>query len=189
MSVINDIYRPIYGKPCWQVEQGYGSFLTFEFGQPSLHITEPHEVSEQAAESVRRNAARRFVYVRGDWHLWIYICDWHIFLNNQELANHDSNRRTIKKALIEINGQALTKVSVKDSIVSVFEFDLGGRLEVIPNHEEYEKTVDLWLLYEPSGNVFTLRADGQYSHMPGTTLPENHKWKPLRVSKPQKVAK
>jgi hypothetical protein len=129
------------------------------------------------------------VHVRGDWHLWIYICDWHIFLNDQELANHDSNRRTIKKALVEINGQALTKVSVNDSLVSMFEFDLGGRLEVIPNHEEYEKTVDLWLLYEPSGNVFTLRADGQYSHMPGTTLPENHKWKPLRTSKPQMIVK
>jgi hypothetical protein len=189
MSIIDTIFRPIYGKPCWQVEQGYSSFLTFDIGQPSLRITEPHEASDQAPESVRKNAARRFVYVRGEWHLWIYICDWRIFLNDQALANDGSNRRTIKKALVEINGQALTQVSVIDPLITVFEFDLGGKLEVIPNHKEYRKTVDLWLLYEPSGKVFCLRADGQYSHMPGNTPPEKHKWRPLRGLKPKVAVK
>lgn len=179
MSVINNIFQPIYGKPCWQVEQGYGSFITFEFGEPRLHIQEPRQASAQATEKVRKNAARRNVYVRGDWHLWIYLCDWRIFSYQKAMANQDSSRRAIKKATIELNGQILAQLTISDSMVSVFEFDLGGRLEVIPNYDQYEKTADLWLLYEPSGNVFTLRADGQYCHMPGNTRPENHKWQPL----------
>jgi hypothetical protein len=188
VSVVKNVFEPIYGKPSWQVEQGYGSFLTFEFGEPHLHIREPRQATEQATEGVRKNAARRFVYVHGDWHLWIHVCDWHIFLQGQELANHASSRRTIKKATIELNGQALTQVTIKDSFVSVFEFDLGGRLEVIPNYVDYKKDVDLWLLYEPSGKVFTLRADGQYCHMPGDISSDKGKWKPLVIPKPKNVA-
>ena len=33
MSIIENLFQPLYGKDCWQVEQGYGSFLTFEFGE------------------------------------------------------------------------------------------------------------------------------------------------------------
>ena len=133
--------------------------------------------------------ARRLVYVRGDWHLWIYACDWRIFLHEQELANRASNRRTIKKATMELDGQALTQVTVKDTLVSIFEFDLGGKLVVTPNYDDFKKTVDLWLFYEPSGKVFTLRADGQYCHMPGDTLPEKEKWKHLIISKSKTVVK
>ena len=179
MNIINDIFQPLYGKPCWQVEQGYGSFLTFEFGEPFLRIQEPRQASEQASEKVRRNAARRFVYVHGEWHLWIYICNWRIIFKGDELANSDANRRTIKKALIEINGQKLTNVTVTSSLLSVFEFDLGGRLEAYPDYENFKRTVDLWLLYEPSGDVFTLRADGQYCHTPGNIPGKKELWQPL----------
>ena len=179
MTIINDIFQSLYGKPCWQVEQGYGSFLTFEFGEPHLRIQEPRQATAQTSEKIRKNMARRFVYVRGDWHLWIYLCDWHIIFKGQELANDNSNRRTIRKAIIELNGQHLTQVTVSRSLVSVFEFDLEGRLEVIPNHDAYRKDADLWLLYEPSGNVFTLRADGQYHHAPGDMLPDKYQWQPL----------
>ena len=54
VSIINDIFQPLYGKPCWQVKQGYGSFLTFEFGEPHLHIREPRQVSDQVSEKVKK---------------------------------------------------------------------------------------------------------------------------------------
>jgi len=179
VSIISEIFQPIYGKPCWHVKQGYRSFFTFEFGEPHLHIREPRQASVQRTEKVRKIFAQRHVYVRGDWHLWIYLCDWRIFSQGQEMANHASTRRAIKKATTELDGQVLTQVTIRNSLVSVFDFDLGGRLEIIPNHLEYEKIPDLWLLYEPSGDVFTLRADGQYCHMPGDTPPENENWQPL----------
>lgn len=179
MSIIDDVFQPLYGTPCWQVEQGYGSFLTFEFGQPSLHITEPRQYTKRVTKKLERVAARRQVYVHGAWHLWIYLADWRIFQKDKELAYYESTRRVIKRATDELNGQQLTNVSIDTSLVSVFEFDLGGRLEVYPNYIHYEKTSDLWLLFEPSHNVFTLRADGQYDRMPGDISPDEYEWKPL----------
>lgn len=73
-------------------------------------------------------------------------------------------------------------MTVEENLISVMEFDLGGKLEIIPNPELYEKTADLWLLYEPNGDVFTLRADGYYCHHPGNMKPEENKWQPLRVA-------
>lgn len=58
---------------------------------------------------------------------------------------------------------------------SVFEFDLGSRLEAKP----YNQTSDQWLLFEPSGYVFSLRGDGYYSHNPGDMLPDEKQYKPL----------
>jgi hypothetical protein len=178
-DLIDKVFQPIIGKPCWQVQQGIGSFLTFEFGEPRLHIREPRQASEQASESVKRNAARRSIYVHGDWHLWVYICSWRIYLHDQELANDHLNRRAIKKAINELDGQAPTKVTISQDLRTTFEFDLGGRLETFPNIEDFDRDVDLWLLYEPSGDVFTLRADGYYHHAPGNTLPQDYDWKPL----------
>jgi hypothetical protein len=188
LSIIDDVFQPILGKACWQVEQGYASFLTFEFGEPHLRIQEPRQASKQASEKLRKRWARRHVIVYGEWHLWVYICDWQIFLNDEEIANNTSSRKIIKNALLEIDGQLLTSVTIKKSHVSIFEFDLGGRLEIIPNHVDYEKTVDLWLLYEPSGNVFTLRADGKYRHRPGDGSVKD-KWETLENSKSRTAVK
>ena len=95
------------------------------------------------------------------------------------MANAASNKSTIKKAILELDGQALTKATVDPALKSVFEFDLGGRLEALPNYEDYEKTDTLWLLYEPSSPVFSLRADGYYRHATGNTPPDDLEWKSL----------
>ncbi len=148
MVKIDDVFKPLIGKPCWQVKQGYGSFLTFEFGEPRLHIQEPRESSKQTSEKLRKRRARRSIFIHGDWHLWIYLCNWRIFLENEELANGSSTRKIIKNALLEIDGQALTSITITKSYVCLFEFDLGGKLEIIPNYDEYKKDSNLWLLYE-----------------------------------------
>jgi hypothetical protein len=188
LAKINDVFKPLIGKPCWQVKQGYGSFLTFEFSEPRLHIQEPREASKQASEKLRKRWARRRIYVHGDWHLWVYICDWRILLHGKELANSSSTRKVIEKALLEIDGQALSSVTIAKSYVCLFEFDLGGRLEIIPNYDDYEKDSDLWLLYEPSGYVYTLRADGKFNHAPGDGS-EEKAWKVLNTSKGKVVVK
>jgi hypothetical protein len=182
VSIIDDVFTPIYGKPCWQAQQGYGSFLTFEFGEPHLCILEPRQPRKPVSARVEKLLGRRLVTVRGDWHLWIYLCDWRILSRGQVLADNNSKRRVIRRATSELNGQALVRLTVNESLVSIFEFDLGGRLEAVPNTKAYEKTDDLWLLFEPSGHVFTLRADGQCCRMPGDTPPDKGEWRPLSIS-------
>ncbi len=181
MSIIDDVFAPVYGKPCWNFEQGYGSFLTMEFGEPHLHIREPYEAPPQAPASVRRHAAQRFIWVHGDWHLWVYLCDWRIFFHGRQLADQDCKRSVVKKATIELDGQALVRISLSPALVTTLEFDLGGALEIVPNTAEYGETSELWHLYEPSGDVFTLRSDGRYSRMPGDTPYGEHVWEPLTI--------
>lgn len=179
MFIIDEVFRPLYGKPCWQVQQGHGSFLTFEFGEPALHIRELFQVASQASEKVRERAMHRLVYVHGAWHLWIYLCNWRILAHGQKLAYHNASRRTIKKATQVLDGQQLTGVMVNAAGVTFFDFDLGGRLEVFPNPKVYGTSDNLWLLYEPSGGVFALRGDGQYSRHSGNTSSDEHLWQPL----------
>ncbi len=181
MSIIDDIFTPVYGKPCWHFEQGYGSFLTLQIGQPYLKIREPRQASAQASEKVRKRVARRMIQVYGEWRLWIYLCDWRIFSRGQFLANSASTRKTIKQATNELDGQAVTQVSVDEALLTLFEFDLGGRVEVIPNIEEYGSDAVLWHLFEPSGDVFALRSDGQYCHMPGNTAPDKQMYQSLAI--------
>jgi hypothetical protein len=87
-----------------------------------------------------------------------------------------SSKRPIQRAADELDGQRLIQVSVDPrNANTIFEFDLGSRLETKP----YDETSDQWMLFEPSGNVFTLRADSNYSHEPDDTHPDDTIWMPL----------
>jgi hypothetical protein len=55
---------------------------------------------------------------------------------------------------------------------SYFEFDLGGRLETKP----FDRTREQWLLYEPNGNVLSVRADKRYSYGSGDRQPNQERW-------------
>lgn len=209
-STIDKVFRPLYGKPSWQIQQGHGSFLTFEFGEPNPCIREPIRASElkrlaakrlatvlsdwhlwkhlnwrilslHVSAATQKLAAKRKVTIYGDWHLWIYLCDWRILSQGQVIAENESSRDVISKATQELDGQALTKVVVEPSSSCVFEFDLGGRLETLPNPRAYEDADEQWHLYEPSGDVFTLRSDGCYSHSPGNTTRDAEKWELLEI--------
>jgi len=174
-TLIDDVFAPLYGKPCWDVVPGYASFLTLEFGMPHLVIDEPKLLPKSASLRRRRAHARRRVTVRGDWHLWIYCCTWRVLIHG-ELIGDDTTARRIKRAAHELDGQALQQVIVNpEAGSSVFVFDLGGHLETRP----YNRDSEQWHLYEPSGNVFTYRADGYFSHEPGNTVPEQILWRPL----------
>ncbi len=175
--MIDEVYTPIYGKYCWNAEKGYGSFLTFEFGNPRLIILE-YVRSRNDIEQKRRS-----VYVHGDWHLWIYLCDWVITSTDGIQADSTSSTRMIKRAMAQLNGQALNRVSVQPDGKTFFEFDFFGRLETLPNPAEYGEESEQWLLYEPSGKVFVLRADMKYSHQSGSTKKKEEAWLPLPLDR------
>lgn len=164
----------LYGMPCWGVKRGYGSFLTLEFGRPHLRVREPYR-STAASKRVREAATRRLITVSGDWHLWVYCCDWAVFNGSRLIGDSDSKRR-IDRAASFLNGQRLVKAwIVPRGMRSVFEFDLGGRLETKP----FDRTSEQWLLYEPTGNVLSVRADCKYAYGSGNRHPGKEKW--LRV--------
>ncbi len=160
------------------MKPGHGSFLTLEFGQPSLHVREPRE-APGASPRVQRLLSRRHVTVHGEWHLWIYCCAWEVRTDGKRTGHSaldSSSKRPIERAARELDGQRLVRVSVDPAgAVTEFEFDLGSRLTTRPYDAESEK----WLLYEPDGHVVTLRADGRYSHQPGSEPRDRERWHPL----------
>lgn len=60
-----ETFAPLIGVPCWGVERGQGSMLSFHFGEPRLVIREPY-VSHSASAKIQASAARRLVKPVGD---------------------------------------------------------------------------------------------------------------------------
>ncbi len=162
---IVELFQPLIGVPSWNVKKGYGSFLTFEFGNPSIEIREPRDVPNSSPR-VRQIFARRRVTLRGQWHLWVYCCGWRIWIGKNELAFNESTDDEIARACSELDGQAIQDVICQPKFGRTrFVFDLGGILDTAPYDEELSEQ---WMLYLPDGNVYTYRSDGAVSFGPGT---------------------
>lgn len=173
MAPLQAAFGRLYGQPCWMASKGYGSSLTFEFGEPRLTIGEPRERLYALSSKVTLPIVHRPVRVHGQWHLWIYCCRWSIHLHGRPIAHSESADQRIERAVTVLDGQQLTQVSIDPADASsVFAFDLGGSLRTRP----YDEMSEQWLLYEPSGYVLTVRADGRYSHQPGDTRPDDEQW-------------
>lgn len=173
--IFRRIFKKLYGKPCWGAKPGYGSFLTFEFGQPHLQIREPTTTVKKASRRVREVLGSRGVYVRGEWHLWIYCCDWEIFWKGKRVANSQSSR-TYEKGVHALDGQKLIRFSLQPrGLHSTFEFDLGGVLVTRP----YDRKSEQWMLSCPTSKVLTLRADKRYTFHASNRARDAGPWKSI----------
>ena len=167
MTVIERAFAPLFHLPCWGVARGHGSFLTMEFGEPELVIREPIVAGPEVGARIRKMLARRVVYPRGQWHLWIYCCAWRATDGRRQIGDWSSKARIDRSAQF-LNGQRLTSVTLNQrGARAAFAFDLGGHLETQP----YDRTSEQWLLYEPTGKVLIWRADRRYSHELSTKEP------------------
>ena len=167
---IGSAFADVVGKRAWLVRKGYGSFLTMEFGEPHLEVREP------IPGSLARGLRRPSVTVRGDWHLWIYCCEWAITENGAQLAHSESEDREIERAAHLLNGLTLRGVDVDQATAKVrFRFELETELATAPMGPEYE----CWMFSAPDGQVFTLRGDATYSIGRGDVVPADQKWVPL----------
>ena len=155
---LGEAFDELFGVPSWNVKQGHGSFLTFEFGQPSLEIDEVryHEARPQFPAT-----RSRLVTPRGEWHLWIYCCSWTIRQERTGLAHCESSSEVIDTACRVLAGQALTAVERAPLTRKVeFIFDLGGILET--RGDGYTEADVSWMLFRPDQRVFSYRHDGYY---------------------------
>jgi hypothetical protein len=135
-----------------------------EFGEPYLEVREPMEPSIEVSERTRRILLRRNVAVHGEWHLWIYCCNWRLY-TGKRLMGHaalDSrSRRPIQRAARELDGQEIVKVELDVSRgASTFHFDLESRLETEP-YEGGEQ----WMFFRPE-SVISYWADGTFTEQP-----------------------
>lgn len=177
--IFQRVFKKIYGKPCWRVSPGYGSFLTMEFGEPHLDIREPRSPKGSFSPRVKRLLESRLVFIHGQWHLWVYCCNWKVLLE-RKLIGDGSSKRSMQKAADFLDGQKLIQfsISAKQSRCR-FTFDLGGVLETWPYDDDSEQ----WFFFDDSlsHKVFTLRADAHYSYGPSNST-ESKEWKPVQIS-------
>jgi len=160
MNSIERAFAALAGRPCWGVRRGHGSFLTLEFGRPRLVVFEPRRAPNGASPKVRRSLARRHVFVRGQWHLWIYCCQWSLKVDGRVVGDWTTKPR-VDRAARALDGQRLLGIKIAPrGAGTTFIFDLGGELETKP----YDRRSEQWRLFEPNHRVLTWRADRRFQH-------------------------
>ena len=156
MPRLEDVLRPIVGKPAWQVRRGSGSFLTLEFGEPHLEVREPRIPRGETSVRVRQNFQKRRITVVGHWHFWVQYSEWTVVTQNHESSSEDTDVEKIDSCLSELDGQILLEVVENKKAASCeFKFDLGGTLTIFPSAEFPDH--DLWTIHPIGSPVFAYR--------------------------------
>jgi hypothetical protein len=168
---IRPYFKPIEGQRPWRVRLGYGSFLTFDFGQ-----------------RFRSNG-----HLRGEWHLWIYQSNWLLMHHERQLADSDSDRHLIDLAVRRLEGARLTNVKFDPSTsVSEFQFD---EFSLVVSPADYladpDERDEYWLLFMPQDVVLTVGPGGvnvgPSDQSPAGGTREEHKPKSLLVQPGKRV--
>jgi hypothetical protein len=68
MHPIAEILEPVLGRPSWLVQLGYGTFITMEFGEPQVHLSNPVLTKIHIDGAPEQGRTRRST-VGGQWHL------------------------------------------------------------------------------------------------------------------------
>jgi len=137
---IREYFEPLLELRPWKAKLGYGSFLTFEFGR----------------------RVKKYEFVHGEWHLWIYLASWVLYHGKRKLADSDSDRKVISVAVRRLEDVALSDVKFDlENSKTTFVFD-DFRLIVAPPDfvEELDDDDDYWLLYMPENRLLTAGPGG-----------------------------
>jgi len=135
---IEILFQPLVGQRAWGAKVGWGSFVTIEFGSKRLQDHHYH----------------------GDWHLWLYQCDWTLKSKTHELANSDSKRGLMQTAVDNLNNLELESLAFEPQQMRtefIFQGDL--RLRCQP-YSDAEPNEEFWMLFMPDKRVASLAARG-----------------------------
>ena len=139
-------FDPLIGKRPWQASLGWGSFLTFEFGQ----------------------RVRVGDFWHGSWHLWLYMCSWRLNGPQGLVLTSDSPRATIGRIVTKLAAHPLTDVEIEPRARrTTFEFgqQLLFRCAAFSQVEERNNVdpADYWMLFMPRHMVLTARPGSRIS--------------------------
>jgi hypothetical protein len=146
---IDALFRPLLGQRPWRASVGWGSFVTLEFGGKRLYNGHYH----------------------GDWHLWLYQCEWTLTSNGRLMANSESKKKLMQLAIDNLKGAELTDFSF-DSQRRITEFVFENHLELkCKPYADAAPDEDYWILFTPDQQVAGLRESGlKYEPMDGVPV-------------------
>ncbi len=135
---IQELFRPLLGQKAWGAKVGWGSFVTIEFGTKRLEHHHYH----------------------GDWHLWLYQCDWVLKSQTHEMANSESKKGLMQTAIDSLNHRELVEALFdQQQMVTEFLFEGNLRLRCQP-YTDAEPTEEYWMLFMPNKQVANLSQEG-----------------------------
>jgi hypothetical protein len=154
---LQGIFKQLSKHPCWNVKQGHGSFLTFDFGRPRLFR---HAVIARKTGSGSIPQKTRQVYVWGEWYLRIDCCAWAIAQDGKLIAHSESSSEKIRNACTMLNGQKVRGIGIiNESSKTTFNFDLGGVLQTWPDSMESNMQ---WSLRCPRNRILAVYPCGRF---------------------------
>ncbi len=132
---IDRLFLPLIGQKAWGASVGHGSFVTIEFGRKRLYHHHYH----------------------GEWHLWLYLCQWDLRSNDRLLAHSESKRKLMQLAIDNLNGLELRGLTFDSQrMATEFTFDDNLRLQCKP-YTDAAPDEECWMLFMPDGQVARLR--------------------------------
>jgi hypothetical protein len=141
-QTVRDAIAGLVGKTPWDVRLGVGSFLTLEFGKRVVRVGERRE--------------------HGEWHLWLYMCNWRLQTSSAVLTGSSDEHDAIENSLKTVYWGSITEVIVIEPALDVsLSFDSGHQLRTFSSTSFDE---DQWILYTPDDMALTASGDGHYRH-------------------------
>ncbi|GAA0956713.1 hypothetical protein [Actinocorallia libanotica] len=136
VRAIEEIVRPLYGRPAWKVGLGVGSFFTMDFGAP---VSSP----KRGGETVEH----------GEWHLWVAMAAWRLKTDTHVVAASGYSRVFLQRALQTLHGQSLDHVTIAaPGLEATLQFG-ALRLRLFPRFPEDRDGTGDWMLWTPGGRV------------------------------------
>jgi hypothetical protein len=145
----SEILGGLKGQAPWAVKLGIGSFLTMEFGKPEQTESSP--------------------YIHGEWHLWLYMCNWRIESGNIISTGSNDDRLTIDTTLKETLLGSVENITLLHPALDLsIQFSSGTKLHTFSSSSDREE--GQWKLFTPDDHCLTIYGDGSYeyplSHQP-----------------------
>jgi hypothetical protein len=173
-DLLKQIFADLRKHPGWHVCRGYGSFVTFNFGEPRLK-----DYGIRHRPKGRLPARFREVAVRGDWYLWIYCCAWAIWQDGKHTANSGSSNDEIDCACAFLEGQKIRGITIYPNTgETLFCFDLGGALLTWPMDNEI---IEQWSLRCPDKKILQFRSDGTFAYSNVHSPPSEKDFEPINA--------
>lgn len=141
---IMGIISGLKGKTPWGVRLGHGSFLTMEFGEPEIKP--------------------RGRVVHGEWHLWLYMCNWRIETQHKILAGSNDARKAIGTTLEHLSFDLVEAIhTIPPSLDLSVEFQSGIRLLTLSSSSD--RIEEQWKLFTPGGKCLLAYGDGGHEYV------------------------
>lgn len=144
-STPQEIVSALRGKKPWGIRVGHGSFLTMEFGKPEADQSPPPPTAH------------------GEWHLWLYLCNWRIESQEAVLSGSQDERPQMQRSIETAVFDEVRTIAVSGlSHDLVIEFKSGTRMLTFSSSSSHEQ--EQWMLFAPDGNCLGVYGDGTWEY-------------------------